>query len=404
LIPSVEVCQLRSLRCLAAQGRIDLRHGTVLELPADEALTWCDLVVVCRCCLRTELPFLLKVQALRIPYIYDLDDNFFRLAGTNLPSTEELRRPGAMETLRAFVTGAAFVKVCSRQLQEDASAYNPRCVIHPIAFDFSILSGAARPPRKDRRVKIAYAGSIAHRVDLQLAAAALRRILTDYADRVHFTFYGAAMEGFEAFPNARFVPYAEGYRAFIRSFYAEGWDIAIAPLHDTVWNRSKTNIKYIEYTACRAAGIYSDMPLYNTCVEHGVNGMLCADTEAAWYGALATLIEDPALARGMHENALRDVVARYSTDVVAERLWAELLLPAYAEGEPIERKDRKRRIRSGAAERARQLAQILLPPGKGACARLLCVATVKALICARRAKRAVKRRRRRSCEAHANRI
>lgn len=401
MIPSVEVCQLRSLRFLAAQNRIDLRHGTLWALRTNEALAWCDIVIVCRCCLRTELPFLLKMQALRIPYIYDLDDNFFRHADTNLPGTEDLRRPGTMEALRAFVSGAALVKVCSRQLQEDVSVYNPRCLVQPIAFDFSILSGVERRPRKDHPVKITYAGSIAHQKDLRLVAGALRRILTEYAGRVQFAFYGVSIEEFETLPNVRFVPYANGYEAFLRGFYAEGWDIAIAPLYDSVWNRSKTNIKYIEYTACQAAGIYSDMPLYNTCVQHGVNGMLCADTEEAWYNALTALIEDPALVHRIQENAMRDVAARYSVDVVAERLWEELILPVYAGSQPLDREKRVHRIRISAWERNRLLARILCPD-MGTLGGLFCGVKIHARLCGGRVKRAAKRWRRRTCGAQAN--
>ena len=359
LIPSVEVCQLRSLRCLAAQNRIELKHGPIYALPADEVLTWCDVVIFCRCCLSHELSFLLKAQALRIPYLYDLDDNFFRLADTALPGTGRFRWAGTMKALRAFVAGAAFVKVGSPQLQEDVAAYNPRCVVHPLPFDFSILRGAERRPRQDQRVYLGYAGNRVHAVDLEIVAGAVRRILTAYGDRVFFTFYGPQIEGFAGFPNVRFVPYLNNYQAFLRDFYGEGWDIALAPLHDTLWNRSKTNIKYIEYAACGIAGVYSDMPLYNTCVRHGVNGMLCADTEDAWYNALTALIEDPALLDRVRESALQDVKANYSVDAAAERLWEELIVPAHANGEPVAREERRRCLSRGILERSRRRAQIL---------------------------------------------
>jgi len=359
MLPSVEISQLAPLRHLAAQGRVELKHGTFFDFSAGGALTWCDIVIFCRCCLSSELPFLLKAQALRIPYIYDLDDNFFRLTDADLPGAAPLRWAGAMETLRAFVAGAAFVKVGSPQLLEDASSYNSKCVIHPYSFDFSIVSDVRRRPRQDRRIRIGYAGTVGHSTDFALVAGAVRRVLAAYADGVLFTFYGPAAEEFREFPNVRFVPYLPNYRAFLRDFCAEGWDIAIAPLRDTVWNRSKTNNKYREYAACRIAGVYSDMPVYNTCVRQSATGLLCADTEDAWYNALTALIEDPALLDGIRESAFQDVAANYSVDAAAERLWKELIVPAHANGKPIRRERRKRHLRRGMPERGRRRAQIL---------------------------------------------
>ena len=87
--------------------------------------------------------------------------------------------------------------------------------------------------------------------------------------------------------------------------------------------------------------------------------MLCADTEDAWYNALTALMEDPALLDAIRENAFQDVSINNSVDAVAERLWKELIVPACAEGRPVERAKRKRHLRRGRPERARRRAQIL---------------------------------------------
>ena len=80
LIPSVEISVMIPLRCLAGQGRIELHAGTVEELELSRELCWCDIAVFSRSCLTHELPALCRVRQLHIPYIYDLDDNFFQMA------------------------------------------------------------------------------------------------------------------------------------------------------------------------------------------------------------------------------------------------------------------------------------------------------------------------------------
>ena len=37
-----------------------------------------------------------------------------------------------------------------------------------------------------------------------------------------------------------------------------------------------------QYGACGVAGVYSDMPVYNTSVQDGLTGLLAANNEAAW--------------------------------------------------------------------------------------------------------------------------
>jgi hypothetical protein len=40
------------------------------------------------------------------------------------------------------------------------------------------------------------------------------------------------------------------------------WDIALSPLQDTPFNRCKSDIKFLDYSAIGAAGIYSRGPAY----------------------------------------------------------------------------------------------------------------------------------------------
>jgi processive 1,2-diacylglycerol beta-glucosyltransferase len=70
------------------------------------------------------------------------------------------------------------------------------------------------------------------------------------------------------------------------------WDIALAPLEDDDFNRCKSDIKFLDYSAIGAAGIFSRVPAYASSVDHRQTGWLAENTPAAWEEALETLLTD----------------------------------------------------------------------------------------------------------------
>jgi hypothetical protein len=70
------------------------------------------------------------------------------------------------------------------------------------------------------------------------------------------------------------------------------WDIAISPLRDTAFNQCKSDIKFLDYSAIGAAGIYSRVPAYESSVHHSQTGLLVDNDGEAWEEALETLLSD----------------------------------------------------------------------------------------------------------------
>jgi glycosyltransferase involved in cell wall biosynthesis/prefoldin subunit 5 len=81
------------------------------------------------------------------------------------------------------------------------------------------------------------------------------------------------------------------YRDFAGYFQQQSADIFIAPLEMNEFNRCKSAIKFFEYSALGAPGVFSDIDPYRQVVEHGVNGYLAASPQD-WVQSLQRLIED----------------------------------------------------------------------------------------------------------------
>jgi len=94
------------------------------------------------------------------------------------------------------------------------------------------------------------------------------------------------------------------------------WDFGIAPLIDSVFSQSKSDMKFLDYAVQGIPGIFSNVPAYNQTIKHMENGLL-ADTPASWADALNKLIL---------EAPLRVSVAKRAHDYV----WRERMLKTEA--------------------------------------------------------------------------
>ena len=102
------------------------------------------------------------------------------------------------------------------------------------------------------------------------------------------------------------------------------WDIAISPLQDTAFNRCKSDIKFLDYSAIGAAGVYSRVPAYEATVRHGETGWLAENNTEAWVEALEALLTDDELRDRIAANATRYLFSERVLERTAGR-WLEAL-------------------------------------------------------------------------------
>lgn len=76
------------------------------------------------------------------------------------------------------------------------------------------------------------------------------------------------------------------------------FDIGLAPLEDTIFTRSKSYIKALEYSALGIPVIASDVGPYREFVDDGVTGFLVR-RESEWIDRIRLLVEDADLRERM---------------------------------------------------------------------------------------------------------
>ncbi|MBX2997424.1 MAG: glycosyltransferase [Caldilineaceae bacterium] len=242
--------------------------------------------------------------------LYQLDDDLL-----SLPITASYTA-AQREAVHVFARKADALLVSTPLLAERMAPLNQHISIVPNALDERLLVAPrcrhALPFPADG-ITIGYMGTRTHDADLRMILPALHQFGRLSPHPVELQIVGVALESETwamlaslPFPARRIDPPTTEYPQFLTWFTgALHWDIALAPLVDTPFNRAKSDVKFLDYSALGAAGIYSREPVYGRSVEHGVTGWLADATTESWTEALVTLAIQPDLRRELAANAHR---------------------------------------------------------------------------------------------------
>jgi glycosyltransferase involved in cell wall biosynthesis len=182
-------------------------------------------------------------------------------------------------------------------------------------------------PETKSPVRIVWAGSPSHEVDLNNIVPAITRIISHYQDKVLFLFFGylptalakfsriAGTEFAKLVPMSRHVGYASPihiaeYPAALCDLRP---DIGLCPLADHRFNEAKSPIKWMEYVMAGAAVIASGGEPYERVIDG--TGLIAND----WFKCMSRLIEDAPLRHGLWTKARGAVLQNHSWEASAQK-------------------------------------------------------------------------------------
>jgi len=301
------------LRLIQPLSHPFLRDCLKVTFARDYTGTLVDMVLVDRLWCPDVNPAMIEklvkqVQQAGARLVYALDDDFLALDSCGAPRFTVERR----ESVRLLLQEAHQVLVTTVELGRSLETYNPHVVVLPNMLDERLLLGGRLPtPFAERRLVIGYMGTTTHDDDLLLILPALKHLARTYPGKLEFQLIGgvAHSETWELLTDLPLrvlhLDPAEGeYPLFMLWLTGQiRWDIALAPLVDNTFNRCKSDVKFLDYGAIGAAGIYSRMPAYTGSVLHRETGWLAENTAEAWIEALETLIAAAPLRERLAQNA-----------------------------------------------------------------------------------------------------
>lgn len=258
------------------------------------------------------------------PTFVETDDNYIDVPAWNEAfhsfKPTSAHRYAATETM-SFADG---MFVSTPHLKELYGRYNENVHVIENSLDFKgdrkFVGWDQVSVRKHKGIRIGWIGGRSHFNDLMLVAPALREILLKYPE-VTLCLVNSAIQPsckalgiaypFEGLSNVHYADRSvpiNRYAQFAASF---GFDIGIAPLVDCNFNRSKSNLRWLEYSAMKLPTVATDISHFSQSIRDGQDGFLIKNNDLQeWQKRLEMLIED----QGLREEVGRQAYKRVKKD------------------------------------------------------------------------------------------
>ncbi|WP_409200105.1 glycosyltransferase domain-containing protein [Methanobrevibacter sp. DSM 116169] len=269
-----------------------------------------DIIIIQRISPYSDI-ILKKAKKHGIKIIYETDDDLLDISRDH-PSFDYIYPH--IKSIKKLMNNVDAITVSTDELSKRLSEYNNINVIRNY-FANDILKIKSNNEPSDNTIKIGYFGTFTHFSDLELiknVILILKHEMKKLNINVEFEVIGGANFEDDSWINRIELPYYPmGLKTFYRWLEPKiDWDIGIVPLLPSEFNRSKSELKYIEFTALGIPTVSSDTDIYKHAISDGINGFF-ANTEEEWVEKIEKLILDKKLREKIVSNAQKDISTNY---------------------------------------------------------------------------------------------
>jgi len=249
--------------------------------------------------------------------VMDIDDNVFEV--DEMAPAYVRFYPGSepLKNITTIIRDVPILTTSTKYLAGVCAKYRQKPVyVMPNYIDPTVYRYDPRLiPDNEDKIIIGYQGSSTHYSDLISTGVlyALRRIVNEF-DNVFVNIVGCIIDDFKLYlPKDRitFTSGATDHKQWRKVWQKLDFDIGIAPLLNSGFNRAKSSIKYYEYSLRKIPAVYSWIDPYLDVVKENETGFLAQDEEE-WYEKIKWLVSNQVLRKKMGQVARDDVLNNYT--------------------------------------------------------------------------------------------
>ncbi|MEC4892818.1 MAG: glycosyltransferase [Oscillatoria sp. PMC 1051.18] len=266
---------------------------------------------------------LAECQQKQIPTIYFIDDDLLNI--TPVLGEEIQKRLGNPEVIterKHLLENVDLIYSSTEYLAKKLAKVFPQQQIfdgvYPPYLGHLVNKKPAKEKKADSEFKFGYMGSKGHNQDLRAIAPAIAQVLTDYP-QTKFEIFGTVSlpEELTCFGDRiKAHKVIKQFDKFLQQLYQLNWDVGLAPIEDTEFNRCKSLSKYLEYTAAEIPIIARNLNVYNQTIN-SENGLLANQDE--WYEKITLLLHKPELRNELIAGAKQTCSTKFKLEFLAEQ-------------------------------------------------------------------------------------
>ena len=251
------------------------------------------------------------------PVFFDIDDLVFDTVYTDqlsytqgLNSVEKGNYDAGVRNYGYMLENCDGAITSTNQLQEELKKYQSKVLLNRNLASDELISISSQFIKDYSQVsdivKIGYfSGSISHNENFELIKPAIKQLLTKYSNvQLHIVGILDIPQDMKPFEN-QIVTHDYVDWDKLPALISEV-DINLAPLVDSIFNRAKSEIKWIEAALVKVPTVASKIGAFSDMVIDGETGLLATDDQ--WFDKLEALVLSPELRQNLAESAYRAVL------------------------------------------------------------------------------------------------
>lgn len=257
------------------------------------------------------------------PVYFDIDDLVFDTLYTDqlsytqgLSEKEKGNYDAGVRNYGKMLAACDGVITSTNQLKEELLKYKNSVLLNRNLASSELIAVSSQFLKEDfgtdDRIKIGYfSGSISHNENFELIKPAIKEVLDHYSSvELHIVGHLDIPQDMKQYIQRIVVHEYVDWKALPQLISQV--DINLAPLVDSVFNRAKSEIKWIEAALVKVPTIASHIGAFADMMIDGQTGLLAKDSE--WKEKLENLILSADLRRELAENAYAFVLENCSLD------------------------------------------------------------------------------------------
>ena len=257
------------------------------------------------------------------PVYFDIDDLVFDTLYTDqlsytqgLSEKEKGNYDAGVKNYGKMLAACDGAITSTSQLKEELLKYKDSVLLNRNLASSELIAVSSQFLKEDfgadDRIKIGYfSGSISHNENFELIKPAIKEVLDNYPFvELHIVGHLDIPQDMKQYTQRIVVHEYVDWKALPQLISQV--DINLAPLVDSVFNRAKSEIKWIEAALVKVPTIASHIGAFADMMIDGQTGLLAKDSE--WKEKLESLILSADLRRELAENAYAFVIENCSLD------------------------------------------------------------------------------------------
>lgn len=248
--------------------------------------------------------------------VFEIDD--YVLAAPSKNSHARNKPADIEQHLRRSISLCDRVVVTTQALANALSSMHRDIRVVPNTLAPHLWTGLQSLRATSSKPRIGWGGGTSHGGDLEVIAEVVREL----AAHVEWVFFGMCPDNLLPYVH-EFHP-AIGLHDYPRKLASLNLDLALAPLEQHIFNDCKSNLRLLEYGACRYPVVCSDTEAYRgdlPCTR------VRSNSTDDWLQAIRMHLSDPVASYKMgdelHERVMRDYVLRGDALRAWERGWLD---------------------------------------------------------------------------------